>query len=69
MAEIAKTTVAALPLLVDGARRAAEAAEMLPVLEPATGRTLGSRPSGACATWTPPSSPPPARSRAGATRP
>jgi len=47
MAEIASTpSPAALPLLVDGARRPAEVAETLPVVEPATGRTLALVPRG-----------------------
>ncbi len=47
MAEIAKTPPpAALPLLVDGARRPAEVGDFLPVVEPATGRPLALVPRG-----------------------
>jgi malonate-semialdehyde dehydrogenase (acetylating)/methylmalonate-semialdehyde dehydrogenase len=47
MAEIAKTpNPGAVPLLVDGALRPAEVEETLPVLEPATGRTLALAPRG-----------------------
>src|SRR6266545_5297572 len=47
MAEIASTpSPAPLPLLIDGARRPAEVQETLPVVEPATGRTLALVPRG-----------------------
>src|SRR6266511_2061996 len=47
MAEIASTpSPAALPLLVDGARRPAATPDLLPVVEPATGRALASVPRG-----------------------